>query len=77
MKKLIILSIFFGACNSPKIKEVVPHVVTNIDTNQVFDPVTQQYHNMYIIKIDDSINTCVSRNTYKVGDTVNFLYYGY
>ena len=76
MKKLIILSIFFG-CSSPKVKEVVPHVVTNIDTNQVFDPVTQQYHNMYIIKIDDSINTCVSRNTYKVGDTVNFLYYGH
>jgi hypothetical protein len=77
MKKLIILSIFFGSCYIPKIKEVVPHVVTNIDTNQVFDPVTQQYHNMYIIKIDDSINTCVSRNTYKLRDTVNFLYYGH
>jgi hypothetical protein len=77
MKKLIILSIFFGSCNIPKVKEVVPHVVTNIDTNQVFDPVTQQYHNMYIIKIDDSINTRVSSNIYKVGDTVNFLYYGY
>jgi hypothetical protein len=76
MKKLIILSIFFGACNTPKVKEI-PHVVTSIDTNQVFDPVTQQYHNMYIIKIDDSINTRVSRNIYKVGDTINFLYYGY
>jgi len=77
MKKLIILSLFFGACSSPKIKEVVPHVVTSIDTDQVFDPVTQQYQNMYIIKIDDSIKTSVSRNPYKVGDTVNFLYYGY
>ena len=77
MKKLIILSIFFGACNSPKIKEVVPHVVTNIDTNQVFDPVTQQYRNNYIIQIDDSIFCSVSAPNYKVGDTVNFYYYGY
>ena len=49
MKKLIILSIFFGSCNIPKVKEVVPHVVTNIDTNQVFDPVTQQPHTAHTL----------------------------
>ena len=77
MKKLIILSIFFGSCSSPKIKEVLPHVVTNIETTEVLDPVTQRYNNMYVVKIDDTIKTTISRNFYKVGDTVNFLYYSY
>lgn len=78
MKKIIILAvIFLASCNSPKIKEVVPHVVTNISYNRLFDPVTQQYRSNYIIQIDDSIYRSVSAPNYKVGDTVNFYYYSY
>jgi hypothetical protein len=77
MKKVIIAVIFLASCNSPKIKEVVPHVVTNISYNRLFDPVTQQYRSNYIIQIDDSIYRSVSDPNYKVGDTVNFYYYCY
>lgn len=77
MKKIIILSVFFWSCKNPKIKEVVPHVVTNISYNRLFDPVTQQYKSNYIIQVDDSIFRSFSAPNYKVGDTVNFYYYGY
>lgn len=77
MKKIIILSVFFCSCKNPKVKEVDPHVVTNISYNRLFDPVTQQYKSNYIIQVDDSIFRSFSAPNYKVGDTVNFYYYGY
>lgn len=75
MLLILILLVSMTNCKEKNVKVVVPHVVTNIDTNRVFDPVTQQYKNMYIIKIDDSMSSCISNNRYRVGDTVNFYYY--
>ena len=75
MTLIMILLVSITNCNERKVKEVVPHVVTGIITKKVFDPVTQQYKNIYIISIDDSIRSCTSTNNYKVRDTVNFYYY--
>ena len=72
---VMILLVSITNCSERKSKEVVPHVVTNIDTKRKFDPVTQQYKDFYIIKIDDSMSSCISNNIYKIGDTVNFYYY--
>lgn len=79
---LVLLVIGFSSCGERVPKKVtrIPHVVKNIDTVYRYNPNTLSHETCYRYEFWDSTAPVVldkRQRQYKVGDTIEYIYYQY
>jgi hypothetical protein len=81
MKKLLtfafIVATIATSCKDPKSKTVVNHVVQSIDTASKWNPTIQQMEPIYTYHYVDGDSVRIARDRFRIGDTVQYIYYKY
>lgn len=81
MKKLLtfvfIVASIATSCKEPKSKTVVNHVVQSVDTSSRWNATIQQMEPVYTYHYVDGDSVKTSKGQFRIGDTIQYIYYKY
>jgi hypothetical protein len=81
MKKLLTIVLVVASiatsCKEPKSKTIVNHVIQSIDTMSRWNATIQQAEPVYIYHFIDGDSMKTAKEQFRIGDTVQYIYYKY